>query len=126
MNIREENAAWAAEVLADPATAVLDTETTGLYGYMCEVAVYDKDGPLLNTLVNPLAPVEEGARRVHRITDDELAMAPVFAEVWPELEAILAGRRILIWNADFDTGVINRELARLGKPAVKQPECAMR
>ena len=120
------NEEWAREVLADPRTAVLDTETTGLHGYMCEVAVWAKDGPLFDSLVNPLAPVEAGARRVHSITDEELAGAPVFADVWPDLEALLAERRVIIWNAEFDIGVINRELRRLGKPAIALTECAMR
>jgi len=38
---RADHQAWAREVLADPKTAVLDTETTGLRGYVCEVSVYD-------------------------------------------------------------------------------------
>ena len=117
---------WAVEVLADPKTAVLDTETTGLYGYICEIAILTRSVPLLNMLVNPQVAVEPGARRVHGITNEELAGAPVFADLWPKLESLLTDRRIIIWNADFDIGVINRELARLGKPAIALTECAMR
>jgi len=124
--IRAKAAAWAAEVLADPRTAVLDTETTGLRGYICEVAVIGREGPLLSTLVNPQVPVEPGARNVHRITDAELTVAPVFADVWPQLEKLLSERRIIIWNAEFDIAVINRELKRLGLPAIAQTEDAMR
>jgi DNA polymerase III epsilon subunit-like protein len=120
------NEDWAREVLADSRTAVLDTETTGLYGYICEIAILGKDGELLNTLVNPQAPVEAGARRIHRITDEELSSAPVFADIWPKVQALLDDRRIIIWNADFDIGVINRELSRLGEPMIALSECAMR
>ena len=123
---------WAREVLADPRTVVLDTETTGLYGYTCEIAVLDGKGEfLLNTLVNPQAPVEPGARRVHGITDEELASAPVFSDVWPKLAPILTGRRIVVWNAEFDSAVIRREVHRLfgdvsGNDWPSSWECAMR
>lgn len=125
-DIRSKTTAWAAEVLADPRTAVLDTETTGLHGYVCEIAVVGKDGPLLSTLVNPRAPVEPGARNVHGITDAELVDAPVFADIWPQLEKLLSERRVIIWNAEFDIAVINRELGRLNLPAIALTECAMR
>ena len=124
--MREECAGWAREVLADPRTAILDTETTGLYGYICEICVLGRQGTLLETLVNPQAPMEAGARRVHGITDEQLADAPVFADIWPRLQALLNEHRIIIWNAEFDIGVINRELARIGEPAITPCEDAMR
>ena len=114
MSPRSMYAKWAAEVLADPKTVVLDTETTGLYGYVCEVSVSDGEKFLLDTLVNPQAPVEDGARNVHRITDEELSAAPVFGDIWPRLVEILTTRRVIVYNAKFDSGVILRELARLG------------
>jgi hypothetical protein len=43
------NEEWAREVLADPRTVILDTETTGLRGYCCEVAVCDTAGLFLWT-----------------------------------------------------------------------------
>jgi DNA polymerase III epsilon subunit-like protein len=113
MSARSLYATWAAEVLADPKTVVLDTETTGLYGYACEVAVFDGEKFLLDTLVNPQAPVEAGARKVHGITDEELSTAPVFGDVWPELVNILMTRRVIVYNAKFDSGAIRRELLRL-------------
>jgi DNA polymerase III epsilon subunit-like protein len=113
---------WAAEVLADPKTVVLDTETTGLYGYACEVSVFDGDKFLLDTLVNPQAHVEDGARKVHGITDEELSSAPVFGDVWPDLVDILTTRRVIVYNAKFDSGVIRRELLRLG---INPPDLGM-
>jgi DNA polymerase III epsilon subunit-like protein len=111
--MRSDHEAWAREVLADPRTAVLDTETTGRRGYTCELSVYDGERFLIDTLVNPLAPIEPGAQRVHGLTAADLAAAPGFGQVWPALEGILATRRIIVWNADFDSAVIRRELARL-------------
>ena len=121
------HAEWAREVLADPRTAVLDTETTGLRGYVVEISIYDGKTFLIDTLVNPEAPIEPGAQRIHGLTTEKLADAPAFGKVWPALEGILSGRRIIVWNADFDSGVIRRELARLrvDVPPLKW-ECAMR
>lgn len=125
--MRKEMHDWAAEVLADPTTAVLDTETTGLHGYICELSIYEASGALLDTLINPQAPVEPGAERIHGLTAEKLASARTFGDIWPQLESILAGRRIIVWNADFDRAVLRRELARLGAqmPAATW-ECAMR
>lgn len=118
---------WAREVLADPKTAILDTETTGLYGYVCEISVYDGQKFILDTLANPLVAVEPGAQKIHGLTAEQLAGAPVFSAIWQDLEPILADRRIIVWNADFDSQVIRRELSRL---RIQQPiiqwECAMR
>jgi DNA polymerase III epsilon subunit-like protein len=125
--MRTEMEAWAREVLADPKTAVLDTETTGLHGYICEISVYEVGGALLDTLVNPQAPIEPGAQRIHGLTAEKLATARPFGEIWPMLESLLADRRIVVWNADFDSAVIRRELARLNiAPPRLAWECAMR
>jgi DNA polymerase-3 subunit epsilon len=81
----------------------------------------------VDTLVNPLADVEPGARDVHGLTDEELSAAPPFAEVREKLGAALAGRRVVVWNAEFDAAVIRRELARLQLPVPSLGwECAMR
>ena len=115
MSVRSEMEEWAREVLADPRTAVLDTETTGLKGYVCEVAVLAADGTfLLDTLINPGVPVEAGAQRIHGLGEKELAGARGFGEVWPELEKIISERSIVVYNAPFDAGVVRRELGRLG------------
>lgn len=126
-SVRTENEAWAREVLSDPRAAVLDTETTGLHGYVCEISVISAGGTLLDTLVNPQAPVEPGAAAIHGLTSEKLASARAFGEIWPDLDTILAAWRIVVWNADFDAAVIRRELARLKIPApALRWECAMR
>jgi DNA polymerase III epsilon subunit-like protein len=122
MNVRSEMKAWAREILADPRTAVLDTETTGLRGYVCEVAVLAADGQfLLDTLVNPGVPVEDGAYKVHGLGEEQLAGARGFGEVWPELEKIIGERKIVVYNAQFDAGVVRRELGRLQMPVPGLP-----
>ncbi len=128
MNEHELAAKWAQEVLSDPLTAVLDTETTGLHGHVCEISVLASDGTfLINTLVHPPVSVEPGAQRIHGITAADLADAPTFADLWPELEPILSGRRIIVWNAPFDAGIIARDLRHIGKDTryTQGWECAM-
>lgn len=124
---RTDHQAWAREVLADPKTVVLDTETTGLRGFLCELAIYDGSDFLMNTLINPQAPIEAGAQRVHGLSAQMLAGAPVFGTIWEELDKIIASRRIVVWNADFDSAVIRREITRLrvAMPALRW-EDAMR
>ena len=43
-SMKADHEDWAREVLADPKTVVLDTETTGLKGYVCEIAILDGKG----------------------------------------------------------------------------------
>lgn len=105
-----EMVAWAREVLADPGTIILDTETTDLYGQPVEIAVIDISGRiLLDTLVQATEPISEEARAIHGITDEMLLGQPTFPEIYPELCRILeASSRIVIYNADFDFGVLER------------------
>lgn len=87
----------------------LDSETTGLSDsdQVIEVAVLDTDGsPLLVSLVKPTIPVSPGARSVHGIEDDELANAPGFNEVLPELERMLNGRVVVVYNLEYDWQIL--------------------
>ncbi|MFJ2900325.1 exonuclease domain-containing protein [Streptomyces sp. NPDC087218] len=72
--------AWAQKILADPdAYAILDTETTGLDydSRIVEIAVTTAAGTvLLDTLVNPGAPIPAEAAAIHGITDVMVADAP--------------------------------------------------
>jgi hypothetical protein len=109
---RAEASAWAAGVLADPGVVLLDTETTGLsYPRLVEIGVLDINGEtLLDTLVNPGSPIPPEATAIHGITDQDVADAPGFGELLPELTRILQGRRVVICNAAFDTRVLATEL----------------
>lgn len=128
MDVKKMGTAWARGVLADPRTAVLDTETTGLEGYACEISLLAVDGTrLLDTLLNPLVPIEPGAQAIHGLSAEKLATEPTFAVVWPKLAPFIESRRIIVYNASFDSKVIMRELARIGAlpPAPPKWECAM-
>lgn len=107
---------WAREMLHPGVACVLDTETTDLHGRVCEVAVVDAatGEVLLDTLVNPGVPIEPGAQDVHGITDEMVADAPTFDQVWPQLLAATEGRFVLAYNCEYDQGVVVAHARELG------------
>lgn len=109
----ERLVAWAQEALADDSVVVLDTETTGLGddARIVDIAVTDRHGAvLLDTLVDPRAPIPAEATDIHGITDAMVAGAPTFPEVLERLSEVLAGRHCLIYNAGYDIGRLRHEL----------------
>jgi DNA polymerase III epsilon subunit-like protein len=83
--------------------AVLDTETTGLYGEVIELAIVDINGNILfDKLLRPKCKIEEGAMGVHGITEAMVTDAKTFAEEWQEIHAALDSRVIIAYNVDFD------------------------
>ncbi|WP_432053765.1 exonuclease domain-containing protein [Streptomyces sp. bgisy022] len=102
---REAAAAWARQVLDDPATVILDTETTGLHdgARIVEIAVLGVDGSvLLDSLVNPGEPIPAEATGVHGITDGAVETAPSFSDLLVPLTEALHGRNVVIYNREFD------------------------
>lgn len=98
-------ALWARGVLDDPATVVLDTETTGLHdgARIVEIAVLGLDGSvLLDSLVNPGVPIPAESTRIHGITDAMVATAPGFSDLLVPLTAALHDRKVVIYHRAFD------------------------
>jgi len=107
---------------------IIDFETTGTNSAedrILEVGlVAFEQGEVIfreGLLVNPQIPVPEESRAVHGITDEELAGAPSFAQVFPKLLELLEGRLPVAYNADFDRGFLHAELRRLGKAPANLP-----
>ena len=127
--LRAAAVAWAREVAADPGTLYLDTETTGFGDAdVVDIAVVDNRGEvLLNSLVRPTRPIPADASRVHGILDRHVADAPEWPTVAAALAALVVGRRVVVYNAPFDAGIIGGCCARhrIVVPAVRW-ECAMR
>ncbi|CAA9531684.1 MAG: hypothetical protein AVDCRST_MAG73-1012, partial [uncultured Thermomicrobiales bacterium] len=122
--------AWAHGLMTSLETVFLDTETTGLGGEaeVIEVGVVGADGTvLLDTMVRPHGPIPAVASAVHGIFADDVRNAPGWAEVHTELERLLRGRAVVVYNAPFDRQMVAQCCVRW---AVAEPEatwhCAMR
>lgn len=100
---------WAREQLALDDWVILDTETTGLYdAQIVEIAIVSHSGEtLLDTLVKPTIPILAEVTAIHGITDEMMADAPTFPEVYSRIAEVLENKRILIYNAEFDIDILN-------------------
>jgi len=108
--------------------AIIDVETTSLYGVVVEVGVIDPQGnTLFYSLVNPECPVSPEAREKHGITDEELSVAPRLPGIWDDLRNALKGRDVLVaFNADFDKARLAQSAQRYNLPHLTQKwGCAM-
>ncbi|MEZ0308563.1 MAG: DNA polymerase III subunit epsilon [Ramlibacter sp.] len=107
---------------------VLDTETTGLSAEggdriieigCVELLARKLTGNNKHFYLNPERDSHEDALKVHGISNEFLRDKPKFAAVADELMEYLAGAEIIIHNAAFDVGFLNKELELVGKPAFK-------
>lgn len=108
---------------------ILDTETTGLSAdggdrvieIGCVEMVSRKlTGNNKHFYLNPERDSHEEALKVHGISNAFLRDKPKFIAVATELMDYLQGAEIIIHNAPFDVGFLNKELALIGEPAFKQ------
>ena len=104
---------------------VLDTETTGLnvlQGHRIieigGVEIVDRriTGRHYHQYFNPDRTIEAGALEVHGITEEFLSDKPRFAEVADAFVAFIDGAELVIHNAAFDVGFLERELLQLARP----------
>jgi DNA polymerase-3 subunit epsilon len=64
--------------------------------------------------VNPEREIDEGASRVHGLTQEDLRSKPKFAEVARDFLDYVQGAELIIHNADFDVEFLDAELSRAG------------
>ena len=104
---------------------VLDTETTGLSAEsgdrIIEIGCVELlnrklTGNNLHFYINPERDSHEDALKVHGISNEFLRDKPKFAEVAEDILRYLEGAEVIIHNAAFDIGFLDKELERLGKP----------
>jgi DNA polymerase III alpha subunit (gram-positive type) len=101
-------------LLTAPDVVVFDSETTSLRGRFVQIGILALDGTvLLDTLVNPLVPISDDAQSIHGITDAMVADAPTFAQLEPQLRALLHGKDVVVYNVGFDQSILRGELIRL-------------
>src|SRR5512139_4071095 len=108
--------------------AFLDLETTGLSPWfgdrVCEVGIVLTEGRRIKqqfqTLVNPERPLSLGAASTNGLTDEQLAHAPVFADVADDIVEWLGGTVVVCHNAQFDIQFLDSEFRRLNR-ALQMP-----
>jgi DNA polymerase-3 subunit epsilon len=102
---------------------VLDTETTGLSASLGDRVIEIGCIELLSRrvsenhfhrYVNPERRSEEGALRVHGLTEEFLADKPKFVDIAKQFLDYVRGAELIIHNADFDVEFLDLELERAG------------
>jgi DNA polymerase-3 subunit epsilon len=107
---------------------VLDTETTGLSPQngdriieigCVELVGRKLTGNNLHFYLNPERDSHEDALRIHGISNEFLKDKPKFASVADDLLAYLKDAELIIHNAPFDMGFLNKELELLGRAPLR-------
>jgi len=98
---------------------VLDTETTGLepsLGHrIIEIGCVEMinrraSGKTFQHYLNPQREVDPGAREVHGLSNEFLEDKPFFVNIVDEFLEFVDGAELIIHNAPFDIGFLNKEL----------------
>ena len=101
---------------------LLDTETTGLSSdkdKIIEIACIEINdhiptGKKLHFFLNPEMEISQGAYETHGITRAYLNDKPKFKEISKDLYKFISEKKLVIHNADFDLGFLNKELEDAG------------
>jgi DNA polymerase-3 subunit epsilon len=110
----------------------LDVETTGMEDRdeIIEIAIVDHDGStLFDSFVKPVGDISPSAYAIHGISEDMIADAPTWVELWPQVKQALQGRVVGIYNADFDTRMMEQShhLSQMDwQPPYADPFCIMK
>ena len=99
--------------------AVIDFETTGVHNQhaIIEIGVVLLRPDLSvektwEALVHPQQPIPNS--RIHGITDQDVAQAPIFEELAPHLKYLLHGRVLVAHNVGFEKRFLRNEFQRAG------------
>ena len=107
---------------------VLDTETTGLSAETgdriieigcVELFARKLTGNNRHYYLNPERDSHEDALKVHGISNEFLKDKPKFSAIVDELMQYLDGAELIIHNAPFDVGFLDKELELCGRPGLK-------
>ena len=108
---------------------VLDTETTGLDAQNGDRILEIGCVELLNRqltgnnrhfYINPERDSHEDALRVHGITSEFLKDKPLFKDIAQDFIDFIKDSELIIHNAPFDIGFINKEFELLGLPSIDE------
>lgn len=98
----------------------LDTETTGLddSAQIIEIAIFDASGnELLCKRIKPTVEIGQIAQDVHGISAADLKDCPNWLEIAEDVQRILAGQSVIIFNADYDVRLLKQTAAAYGDSA---------
>src|SRR3954464_15277859 len=107
---------------------VLDTETTGLSAEAgdriieigcVELVARKLTGNNKHWYLNPERDSHEDALKVHGISNEFLRDKPKFEAVADDLMEYLQDAEVIIHNAAFDVGFLNKELELIGRASLK-------
>ena len=121
---RDASILWARDLLQRTDWLILDSETTGLFGdiEMVQLGILAPSGhTLLDVLLWPSNPIPSDASAIHGITNEHVADALAFPDIYPVLSRIVHPRphtmkHIVIYNAAYDTRVLNNLCEKYALP----------
>lgn len=102
--------------------AVLDFETSGLDANArateIGIVLLTRDleiEDVFHSVLKPPVPVNQYSLGYARLQRKEIESAPTFIDLWPQISAFLTGRIIIAHGAEFDLGILERELNDIGE-----------
>lgn len=130
--LKDKNGAieWAKKQSETFDWVILDSETTGLQNAeIVQIGIINHEGKtVLDSLVKPTIDIPSDAITIHGITNEAVANAPSFPEIYSHIVEALASKKVLIYNANFDISTLqyccklhNLPLLKLSKTS----ECVM-
>jgi DNA polymerase III epsilon subunit-like protein len=136
-------------IILDENTLILDTETTGLgsTAEICEISIINGlDNVVFDSLIKPLNPIPDDVIKIHGITNEMVANAPSFEDVYSQILLILfptpssdnpfkTNKIVIIYNKMYDLKIL-KQVSVMCNKAFISPEpfeavdtytvCAMR
>jgi DNA polymerase-3 subunit epsilon len=108
----------------------LDTETTGLgindQIISITVTSMSHGSILFHTLLKPSCPIHPEAAAINGYTVESLKNAPSFADIYQPLAAVLENKELIIYNAKFDTRMLDHSCIDAGLPRLRlRTQCLM-
>ena len=111
--------------LEDLPAIIVDTETTGLdagsdrivsLGAVCAHGSRMYRNRMIDSLVNPGVAIPALSTTFHGITNEMVAGADPFPEVWADFERMARNRVVVGHNVPFDLTIMREECGRHGRP----------
>lgn len=100
---------------------VIDTETTGLdeNAEIIEVGIIDHTGKVLfDSLIKPVHPIPAEVTAINGITNEMVANAPTWDQVYSEIKQIVEENLLVAFNAEFDLRMLAQTSALYGLPRI--------